>query len=77
MDYIFDEHDPLTPWLEEIEALLLNGENLDWLNDANDEEGPIIDLTEKELGVPPPFRYSVDSATSGDGDGVYGDCGRA
>ena len=66
MDYIFDKHDPLNPWLEESEAPLLDGHDLDWLNNEDGEQDPTIDLTEKELGVTPPFRYSVDSP-SGDG----------
>ena len=66
LDYIFDEHDPLNPWLEESEAPLLDGQDLDWLNEEAGEQDPIIDLTEEELGATPPFRYSVDSP-SGDG----------
>ena len=66
MDYIFDEHEPLNPWLEESEAPLLDGQDLDWLNEEAGEQDPIIDLTEEELGATPTFRYSVDSP-SGDG----------
>ena len=66
LDYIFDEHDPLNPWLEESEAPLLDGQDLDWLNNEDGKQDPTIDLIKEELGVTPPFRYSVDFP-SGDG----------
>ena len=68
LDYIFDEHDPLNPWLEESEAPLLDGHDLDWLNDEDNEQDPIIDLIEQELSVTPSFRYTVDSPSSDCGE---------
>ena len=37
LDYIFEEDDPLSPWLEEREKPVLDGANDNWLSDDDNE----------------------------------------
>ncbi|KAL7259865.1 hypothetical protein ACSBR1_005684 [Camellia fascicularis] len=40
LDYIFKEDDPISPWIEEMENLLLDGvDNSKWLDLVSDDDG--------------------------------------
>ncbi|KAJ9184956.1 hypothetical protein P3X46_004640 [Hevea brasiliensis] len=40
LDYIFEEDNPLNPWLEERESPLLDGESNSWLENDDDVNAP-------------------------------------
>lgn len=70
LDYIFQEDDALSPWIEERENPLLDGvQNAEWLPlmDTDDEDVEVVDdnddSNENSGGLSPP------SNNSGDGGG--------
>lgn len=81
LDYIFQEDDPLSPWMEEREGPLLDGvQNSEWLPilDTDDEDDVVLDDNADSNGtgdgLSPPSNNSGDGgvneeAGEGDGDG--------
>ena len=60
LDYIFQDDDPLNPWLEERESPLLDGlQNYEWLLR--------VDLDDEDIGVGDNDSNSSETPTSGDG----------
>ena len=60
LDYIFQDDDPLNPWLEERESPLLDGlQNYEWL--------PRVDSDDEDIGADDNDSNSSETPTSGDG----------
>jgi len=77
LNNIFDDNDPINLWLSEKEPPAFEEDEFPWLNVDEQEENDRINIDDddddRQLGVTPPFRYSVDQASEGTHNNGSGD----
>ena len=76
LENIFDDSDPINLWLSEKERPVFEGDDLHWLDVDGQEEDDIMNIDDdddRQLGVSPPFRYSVDQQSQGTHNSGSGD----